>query len=126
MNCSLLEAIGIHTAFITVPGHIFIAFDSGVSPDDSAGLATIPGGRYVIIDDTVWIPYEITLCTDTFDLALKTGYSQWEKAGENAALIPLADAWLAFKAVSVPESDASIIIPERETILQSFRQLVYE
>lgn len=126
MNCSLLEAIGIHTAFITVPGHIFIAFDSGVSPDDSAGLATIPGGRYVIIDDTVWIPYEITLCTDTFDLALKTGYSQWEKAGENAALIPLADAWLAFKAVSVPESDASIIIPERETILQSFRQLEYE
>ena len=125
MNCSLLESIGINTAFITVPGHIFIAFDSGVSPDDSEGLATIPGSRYIIIEDKVWIPYEITLCTDTFDLALKTGYSQWEKAGDAAALIPLSDAWLAFKAVSVPESDASIIIPDRDTILESFNKLEY-
>lgn len=31
--CSLFEAVGIDTAFITVPGHIFMAFDSGLTPE---------------------------------------------------------------------------------------------
>lgn len=118
LNCSLLEALGIETAFITIPGHIYIAFDSGVSPEEAE--KSISGGKYIIRDDKVWIPYEITLCTDTFDLALRTGYSQWTKAGETAALIPLKEAWLAFKAVSVPESDASIELPERDDILKAF------
>ncbi len=123
MNCSLLEAIGIKTAFVTIPGHIYIAFDSGVSEQEAK--TQIPNGHYVVKDGVVWIPYEITLCTDTFDLALRTGYSQWEKAGEAAALIPLKDAWAAFKAVSVPESDTSIQFPEHERILKSFANLTY-
>ena len=123
MNCSLLEAIGIETAFITIPGHIYIAFDSGVSPDDADRL--IPGKRYVVQDDKVWIPYEITLCTDTFDLALRTGYTQWVKAGNEAMLIPLQDAWTAFKAVSVPESDTSIQMPDRDLLIKSFKKIQY-
>ena len=123
MNCSLLEAIGIKTAFITIPGHIYIAFDSGVSVEDAAKL--IPGQRYVVKEDRVWIPYEITLCTDTFDLALRTGYTQWIKAGEEAVLIPLEDAWTAFKAVSVPESDTSIQMPDRDQLIYNFKKLQY-
>ena len=123
MNCSLLEAIGIKTAFITIPGHIYIAFDSGVSVSDAPSM--IPGSRYIVDGDKVWIPYEITLCTDTFDLALKTGYSQWNKAGENAALIPIEEAWTAFNAVSVPESDTSIMLPDRNKLVKSFKKLVY-
>ena len=123
MNCSLLEAIGIETAFITIPGHIYIAFDSGVAPEDAASL--VPGGRYVEYNGKAWIPYEITLCTDTFDLALKTGYSQWIKAGENALIIPLSDAWKAFKAVSVPEADSSLKAPDKKTLLEDFQNLKY-
>lgn len=123
MNCSLLEAIGIKTAFITIPGHIYIAFDSGVAPQDADQL--VPGKRYVVSDGRVWIPYEITLCTDTFDLALRTGYSQWVKAGENAALILLEEAWAAFKAVSVPESDTSIQMPDRNQLIKSFKKIQY-
>ena len=123
MNCSLLEALGIDTAFITIPGHIFIAFDSGVSLDKAS--SQIPGGRYVEYEGKAWIPYEITLCTDTFDLALRTGFSQWVKAGEAAVIIPLKDAWSAFKAVSVPESDASIEPPASKTILDAFNLLKY-
>ena len=123
MNCSLLEAIGIKTAFITIPGHIYIAFDSGVTEEEAPYV--VPGKRYVVVDGKVWIPYEITLCTDTFDLALRTGYTQWVKAGENAALIPLEDAWAAFKAVSVPESDTSIQLPDRNQLLRSFRKIEY-
>ena len=123
MNCSLLEALGIQTAFITIPGHIYIAFDSGVELDQAA--SKIPGSRYVEYEGKAWIPYEITLCTDTFDLALRTGYSQWVKAGENAALIPLSEAWTAFKAVSVPESEESISAPDKNTLLADFKNLKY-
>ena len=123
MNCSLLEAIGIETAFITVPGHIFIAFDSGVSPYFAPDL--IPGGNFVEYEDKAWIPYEITLCTDTFDIALRTGYSQWVKAGEEAVIIPLKDAWQAFRPVSVPEADASIPAPDRNKLLEDFKNLKY-
>lgn len=123
MNCSLLEALGIKTAFITIPGHIYIAFDSGVTEQEASSV--VPGRRYVVRDGTVWIPYEITLCTDTFDLALRTGFSQWEKAGEDAAIIPLDDAWLAFKAVSVPESDTSIQLPDRDQLIKSFKKIQY-
>ena len=123
MNCSLLEAIGIETAFITIPGHIYIAFDSGVSPEQAPDL--VPGGKFVEYDNKAWIPYEITLCTDTFDLALRTGYSQWVKAGEQAAIIPLKEAWKAFKAVSVPESDESITAPDSKTLITDFKQLKY-
>ena len=123
MNCSLLEALGIETAFITIPGHIYIAFDSGVAPAKAASL--IPGGRYVEYNGKVWIPYEITLCTDTYDLALRTGYSQWVKAGENAAIIPLSEAWKVFRAVSVPESEESIAAPDKNTLLVDFKNLKY-
>ena len=123
MNCSLLEALGIKTAFITIPGHIYIAFDSGVSESEADRL--IPGKRYVVSQGRVWIPYEITLCTDTFDLALRTGYSQWEKAGDAAVLIPLEEAWNAFKAVSVPQSDTSIKMPDRDQLIKSFKTLQY-
>ena len=123
MNCSLLEAIGIKTAFITIPGHIYIAFDSGIAPEDADRL--IPGKRYVIKEGRAWIPYEITLCTDTFDLALRTGFSQWEKAGQEAVLIPLEDAWTAFKAVSVPESDTSIQMPDRDALIYNFNKIQY-
>ena len=123
MNCSLLEALGIKTAFITIPGHIYIAFDSGVSESEADRL--IPGKRYVVSQGRVWIPYEITLCTDTFDLALRTGYSQWEKAGDAAVLIPLEEAWTAFKAVSVPQSDTSIKMPDRDQLIKSFKTLQY-
>jgi hypothetical protein len=123
MNCSLLEAIGIETAFITVPGHIFIAFDSGVTLFDAD--QKIPGGNYVEYDNKAWIPFEITLCTDTFDLALRTGYSQWVKAGEEAAIIPLKDAWQAFKAVSVPEAEGSIPAPNKASLIEDFKNLKY-
>ena len=35
LYASLLEASGIETAFVTTPGHIFIAFNLGMSPDEA-------------------------------------------------------------------------------------------
>ena len=42
---SLFEAVGIPTAFITIPGHIFMAFDSGVACFASLGRPFASGTR---------------------------------------------------------------------------------
>lgn len=58
--CSLLESRGVNTGFITVPGHIFPAFDTGISAADyrsvhpNQAMTLSQGG-------TLWLPLEITM-----------------------------------------------------------------
>ncbi len=35
LYCALLESVGIETAFITIPGHIYMAFYTGMSPEEA-------------------------------------------------------------------------------------------
>ncbi|WP_191014084.1 hypothetical protein [Treponema zioleckii] len=118
LNCALFESIGIETAFITIPGHIFMAFDSGVSKDEAAGV--LKDGRYIIQDEKVWIPLEVTVCQENFETERSAGYNQWKTASKKgeAALYPIHEAWKLYKAVSVPESDADIDLPPLEKVLK--------
>ncbi|MBO4403816.1 MAG: hypothetical protein J5780_00575 [Treponema sp.] len=118
LNCALFESIGIKTAFITVPGHIFMAIDSGVTPQTAASV--IKDGRYIIQDNIVWIPLEATVSQESFEIARTAGYNQWKSAAKKgeAKLYPLSQAWELYKAVSVPESDADIELPAIEKIMK--------
>ncbi len=122
LNCSLLEALGIETAFITVPGHIFMAFDSGISVDKAASLRK---NYYIQAEGKIWVPVEITLSQDTFSLAWSYGAREWRKAGENALLLPLKDAWSIYKPISVPGSDVAIDIPDQDTLIRYFKEARY-
>lgn len=119
LNCSLLEALGIQTAFITVPGHIYMAFDAGITEDQAD--AQLGKGKYILKNGQVWVPVEITVSQDTFRLALSIGLREWKKYEAEAALIPLKYAWLEYKPVSIPESDISLQMPSRDKILKGFK-----
>lgn len=119
MNCALYESLGIDTAVILVPGHIYMAFDSGVSPANAA--KSIPDGMYVVQDGVVWIPQEITLPQDSFALQRSTGYKEWVKNKNNRTLIPLKTAWKEFSAVGISDSDVKIEMPSRAKILKGFK-----
>ena len=123
LNCSLLEAIGIETAFITVPGHIYMAFDSGLSLAE--GKAKVEKGYYIEAYDKIWVPVEITLSQDTFGLAWTYGAREWKKAGEEALLIPLSYAWDSYLPISVPGSETAIDLPEKEEIINLFKSANY-
>lgn len=115
LNCSLLEALGIETAMITIPGHIYMAFDSGYSVDSASKLSD---GEYIIWEDKVWIPIEITLCRDTFQQAKTLGAYQWRKAGEDAAIIPVHEAWKVYSPLSIPDSDVDFELPNESDVIK--------
>ncbi|MBQ0051750.1 MAG: hypothetical protein KBT11_06770 [Treponema sp.] len=117
LNCSLLEALGIPTAMITVPGHIYMAFDSGYSVAEASKVAD---GNYIIQNGKVWIPVEITLCQSTYANAKATGMREWKQAGKNAKLIPIADAYQKYKPISIPDSDINFELPAKEKILANY------
>lgn len=122
LNCALFDALGIKTAMITVPGHILMAFDSGLSENE---VSKISDGAYIIEDGIVWIPVEITLCQDSFELARQTGYREWTKFKTERALIPLSSAWDEYKAVGIPDSDIGVEMPSRAEILKGFKENLY-
>ena len=110
LNCSMFEALGVKTAFITIPGHIYMAYDSGLS---AAEADRVYGkNKYIVQDNKVWIPFEITVPQDSYELGLKLGIKQWNKYPEDRKLIPVEEAWKSFKPVTVPESDVSVQFPK--------------
>jgi len=121
LNCALLQALGVDTAFITVPGHIYIAFDSGYTLEEAK--KKIAGNRFVEKNGKIWIPLEITLCQDPFQLELMTGYREWQKYDKqgSAVLIPLSEAWEVYQSVGITDSDIKIEMPSKAEILTEFK-----
>ena len=112
--CSLLEVLDIESAFITIPGHIYIAFNVG----DNDWQAN---SRNVIeLDGKRWLPLEITVPSAGFSRAWGIGARQWLSAGKEATLYPIREAWKIYPSVTVPGSgDQPPIMPEWEEIIQA-------
>jgi tetratricopeptide (TPR) repeat protein len=75
--CSTLEAAGIHTALITIPGHIFAAFNAETKYNFLWNTLA-DGYKAIENDGQVWIPIEVTLMQDGFA-------ASWKKASEEIA-----------------------------------------
>jgi hypothetical protein len=111
---SLLEVLNIETAFITIPGHIYMAFDSG-DEDWLAGSADI-----IVLNERRWIPVEITVPDGGFTRAWRTGAREWRNAGTEAELFPMHASWEIYPPVSVPGSAGRMpMLPRTSAILQA-------
>jgi tetratricopeptide (TPR) repeat protein len=119
LNAALLEALGVETAFITVPGHIYIAFDLGLSPSQAA--ARFPrAGDLIFARDKVWLPVEITLTKSDFLKAWETGADEWRTAGAQAKLYPVHEAWSVYEPVGFTSSGPEIAVPDSQSVLGTF------
>ncbi len=108
---SLLESVGIRTAVLTTPGHIFLAFDTG-DPAENAPLYSTPSLE-VIAQGTVWIPVETTVLRQGF-LAAWTAASQLVKqyrASGPFEFLPLARMRESWPALPLPPSALTIVDP---------------
>ena len=125
--CSLFEAVGIPTAFITIPGHIYMAFDSGMTKEQ-AELTLETFNNCIVIDDEVWVPLEITLTDEGFYKAQRVGAREWRVADAQgkAALYKMQDSWKIYQPISVPGANANIHLPDSDTIYYVFADSVKE
>lgn len=121
LYCSLLESLGIESAFITVPGHIYAAFSLDMNEEEGRKVYTeqeaiFYGGR-------TWIPVEVTMTQDTFAAARKYGINEWNKYVEtdNSRIYPMHDNWKDFKSVNVSQEGFEVKVPSRERIQARFR-----
>ena len=125
--CSLLETLGIESAFVTVPGHIFIAFDTGANEGQQVNGAIEYDGR-------LWLPVEITVPRGGFLNAVEVGSREWvNAAGVNRAagadqsgiraLYPMHESWGSYRSVSVPEAGNRLPeMPDEDEIVRAFEK----
>ncbi len=119
--CSLFEAVGVDTAFITIPGHIFMAFNAGITPE-MAETVFRNTSDYIFIDDEVWVPLEITLSDEGFYRACRYGAREWNNANAQgtAALYKMSDSWKIYQPISVPGATAYFNMPDSDAIYLAF------
>lgn len=117
-----LENIGIDTAFVDVPGHVFVMFNTGVSEQDKATLG-FSDSLLVLYQGTVWIPVEMTLVGSSFTRAWQKGaeeYRDWSAKGK-VEIIDIHKAWEQFKPATLPKADEKAIKVKREEIEAKYR-----
>ncbi len=109
LYCALMEALGIKTAFITVPGHIYAAFSLGMTPNDA--VAFYYGNQDLIyFDNQTWVPVEITMMDKGFEAAWRKGAQQWQQyaATGEARLYPVAKSWESYPPVGISSGEKDI------------------
>ncbi|MDR2619193.1 MAG: hypothetical protein LBC62_10020 [Treponema sp.] len=119
--CSLLEALGIKTAFITTPGHIYAAFDSGITVEEPGTAGT----GFIYAGGTYWLPVEITASGEGFAEAWRLGSQEWNDADGEGVLYPMGDSWLLYQPVSAPGAGENLpAMPEETEIARRFEASV--
>ena len=103
LYASLLESVGIETAFITVPGHIYAAFALDMKPQE-ARRVFLEERELIVQDGKAWVPVEITMVGDSFQNAWQAGAREWnEKAAAGQAhLYPIHEAWKTYETAGTP------------------------
>jgi tetratricopeptide (TPR) repeat protein len=114
---ALLESVGIETAFITTPGHIYLAFSAGIDPRE--GKASFSkAGDLVFFDDKTWVPFEVTSTSDGFMKAWELGARLWREASgaKRAGFYPVREAWNTYNPVGLPGEGASLNYPPEDKV----------
>ena len=121
LYCALLESVGIETAFITVPGHIYMAFDVGEPPKEAAKMFH-RSDDLIVSGEKAWLPVEITQVQEGFVTAWRTGAKEWREhqEGEAAKIYPMHESWQLYEPVAVPEGASDFTFPSTEKIRAAY------
>lgn len=125
LYCTLLETVGIDTAFITTPAHIFCAFNTGVA---SADYRLISSDRNRLIESggEIWVPVEITMIGKSdFFTAWERGLSEFAKYADTPGqrgFHKTREAQTVFRSVSLRETDLGLQYGDESDVTAQFRK----
>jgi tetratricopeptide (TPR) repeat protein len=111
LACALLESAAVESAFVTVPGHIFVAFALAMKPDEAKKTFAKPDDL-IFKNDKAWVPWEITALSGGFLKAWETGAKEWRAsdAKGEAGFHPVQAAWKKYKPVAYPGTQAAVTL----------------
>jgi len=121
LYASMFEALGLETAFITIPGHIYMAVALSISPDDARASFTHKDDL-IIKDNKVWLPIEITLREGGFVKAWQLGAKEWREnlAKNQAVLYPVREAWKMYEPVGFAAGVSDVKLPADDKVVTAF------
>ncbi len=111
------ENLGIESAFVEVPGHIFLMFNTGLKEADR-GLISLQDELFVIRNGEVWIPVEATLVAASFTEAWAEGarkYNEAAKAGK-VNVVSLRKAWEKYQPATLAPAPQNVDVPTGERV----------
>lgn len=117
---TLLEAAGVESAFITTPGHIFVAFNLNMPARKAESL--FPDVTDMIeTNDTMWLPIEVTLMGDGFVKAWQIGAQEWRSANQRGAAVfyTVHDAWKTYSPAETT-FQAALFLPNPKEIIEPY------
>lgn len=128
-NCSalsilysaLLESVGVETAFITVPGHIFMAVSLDELPD-RAKKDFLASEDLIFVGDKSWLPIETTQRDSGFVQAWQAAAKEWREnlAKSQAELYPVHDAWAVYEPVAFASDMGAMSLPEAGKVADAY------
>jgi tetratricopeptide (TPR) repeat protein len=111
------ENLGIETALIDVPGHLFLMFRTGVK-EAERGLISMQDDLLVARDGEIWIPVESTLIGASFSEAWAEAARRYREAdaAKQVKVLSLHQAWERFPPASLSPASLSIEVPSGERV----------
>ena len=112
-------------AFITVPGHIFMAFSLDMSPEE-AGRTFYYQDDLIYMEDNAWIPVEVTSIDEGFLKAWQLGAQQWRqyKTKEQSGFYNMHEAWEIYEPVGFSGRAEDLEIPSERSLLVNYNNTV--
>jgi tetratricopeptide (TPR) repeat protein len=108
---TMLQTVGIETALVTIPGHIYSAFNTGVPTRNYQSLHP-DRNMFIEKDGELWVLVEITLVgTADFLKAWNVGVSEFRRYDSNTKVrgfYPVAEAQELYRPVSLRETDLGL------------------
>jgi tetratricopeptide (TPR) repeat protein len=122
LYCSLFESVQIETAFITIPGHIFMAF-ALTSTEEEARKSFTKTDELIFELGKVWVPIEVTEREGSFLTAWKVGAKEWRenKSKKQADFYPVRTAWKTYEAVFFPGAGTQPALPDAGKVVADFQ-----
>lgn len=111
------ENLGIESALVEVPGHLFMMFRTGVKEADR-GLISLQDELLVIRDGEVWIPVEATLVATSFSEAWAEGARKYREAAakSDVKVVSLRQAWERYPPATLAPAALTLEVPSGERV----------
>jgi hypothetical protein len=121
LYCALLESVGVETAFVTIPGHIYMALNLDMKPEDARRFFLKPD-ELIFQGEKSWLPIEVTQREGGFLKAWESGAKEWREnvSRQQAKLYPVREAWQQYAPVGFATTALPIVFPSEERLAKAF------